>query len=87
MFYLRFYACLFVCTFFTLICFVIQLFQNNSLDDNDTKNVIVDHINEVGQKEHEPKGGNFLCIWPPSLGILEFFIEFFKKIKCGMGKV
>ncbi|XP_026576175.1 DNA topoisomerase 2-binding protein 1 [Pseudonaja textilis] len=30
--------------------------KNNSMNDNDTKKVIIDQINEVEQKEHEPKG-------------------------------
>ncbi|XP_032092698.1 DNA topoisomerase 2-binding protein 1 isoform X2 [Thamnophis elegans] len=30
--------------------------KNNSLNDNDTKKVIIDQTNEVEQKEHEPKG-------------------------------
>ncbi|ETE60098.1 DNA topoisomerase 2-binding protein 1-A, partial [Ophiophagus hannah] len=30
--------------------------KNNSVNDNDTKKVIIDQINEVEQKDHEPKG-------------------------------
>ncbi|KAG8139333.1 hypothetical protein E2320_002103, partial [Naja naja] len=30
--------------------------KNTSVNDNDTKKVIIDQINEVEQKEHEPKG-------------------------------